>query len=137
MTILWAEDNMEQLETIRSCVKELAPEATLYVTNNGSELINTLLDLEFMGARPDMIILDLNMPVVDGRNTLATVKADERFKHIPSAIFTSSTAPMDRMFSRFYKTPLFLKSSEKEKCLDGVKRLLEWYWTQKGKKQIC
>lgn len=134
MTILWAEDNIEQVQTIRSCVKELAPYATLHVTNNGSELITSLIDLEVLGAQPDMIILDLNMPVVDGRNTLATLKASNKFKHIPVAIFTSSTAPMDRMFGRFHKTPLFLKSTEQEKCFQGVKRLLEWYWIHIGEK---
>ena len=45
--------------------------------------------------RPDLILLDLNMPRMDGRETLAAIKGDDRLKAIPVVILTTSGAPPD------------------------------------------
>jgi CheY-like chemotaxis protein len=45
--------------------------------------------------RPDLILLDLNMPRMDGRETLAAIKTDEQFKAIPVVILTTSGAAPD------------------------------------------
>ena len=45
--------------------------------------------------RPDLILLDLNMPRMDGRETLAAIKNDDRLKAIPVVILTTSGAPPD------------------------------------------
>jgi CheY-like chemotaxis protein len=45
--------------------------------------------------RPDLILLDLNMPRMDGRETLAAIKSDDRFKAIPVVILTTSGATPD------------------------------------------
>jgi CheY-like chemotaxis protein len=51
---------------------------------------------KFAGAhRPDLILLDLNMPRMDGRETLAAIKSDDRFKAIPVVILTTSGATPD------------------------------------------
>ncbi|MGW6454290.1 response regulator, partial [Isoptericola sp. NPDC055063] len=44
---------------------------------------------------PDLILLDLNLPRMDGREVLAAVKADERLKHIPVVVLTTSEAEED------------------------------------------
>ena len=45
--------------------------------------------------RPDLILLDLNMPRVDGRQALAEIKADDDLKSIPTIVFTTSAADSD------------------------------------------
>ncbi len=45
--------------------------------------------------RPDLIILDLNLPLMDGRDVLVEIKADDKLKEIPVVIFTSSDADED------------------------------------------
>ena len=44
---------------------------------------------------PDLVLLDLNLPRMDGREVLAAVKADERLKHIPVVVLTTSEAEED------------------------------------------
>ncbi|HET6478557.1 MAG TPA: response regulator, partial [Actinoplanes sp.] len=46
-------------------------------------------------SRPDLILLDLNMPRMDGRETLAAIKTDDQFKAIPVVILTTSGAEPD------------------------------------------
>lgn len=45
--------------------------------------------------RPDVILLDLNMPRMDGREFLAEIKADENLRTLPVVVFTTSDAPED------------------------------------------
>jgi chemotaxis family two-component system response regulator Rcp1 len=45
--------------------------------------------------RPDLILLDLNLPKKGGREVLAEIKMDPDLKHIPVVVFTSSAAPLD------------------------------------------
>ena len=46
-------------------------------------------------SRPDLILLDLNLPKKDGREVLAEIKADERLKRIPVVVLTTSEAEED------------------------------------------
>ena len=54
--------------------------------------------------RPDLVLLDLNMPRVDGRQVLAAIKADEQLKAIPVVVFTTSAHPAD-IVSSYERTP--------------------------------
>ncbi|KAF0093532.1 MAG: response regulator receiver [Puniceicoccaceae bacterium 5H] len=65
--------------------------------SNGEELLHFLdaQERKPRGYAPALIILDLNMPVMDGRETLQELKADERFRRIPVIVLSSSNAPED------------------------------------------
>jgi len=72
-----AGDGLEAMQYLRSCVsQDVAPTTD-------------------RRARPDLVLLDLNMPRMDGRQALAEIKADENFRSIPVAIFTTSDADSD------------------------------------------
>jgi DNA-binding response OmpR family regulator len=58
--------------------------------------------------RPDLIILDLNMPVKDGRETLKELKANKTFKYIPVVILSTSNSHFDVTFSYDNGASLFL-----------------------------
>ena len=69
----------------------------LTVVNNGEEALRYLLqEGEHADAvRPDLVLLDLNLPRVDGREVLARVKADDRLRTIPVVVLTTSEAEED------------------------------------------
>jgi len=71
--------------------------ATVARVADGREALDYLRrEGEFSTAhRPDLILLDLNMPRMDGRETLAAIKSDERLKAIPVVILTTSGAAPD------------------------------------------
>jgi len=65
--------------------------------------------------RPDLILLDLNMPGMDGRQTLAVIKTDERLKAIPVVILTTSGAAPDIAASYQHRANAYVT---KPFCLD-------------------
>jgi CheY-like chemotaxis protein len=70
---------------------------TVYVVNDGEEALAFLRQTgQFSQApRPDVVLLDLNMPRMDGRQVLAEVKADAKLRSIPIVVLTTSQSPAD------------------------------------------
>jgi two-component system, chemotaxis family, response regulator Rcp1 len=95
--ILLVEDNPGDVRLTQEVLKDSKVPNQLIVANNGDE---ALMCLRRQGkfkdcARPDLILLDLNLPIKDGREVLALIKADENFKRIPVVILTTSKAEED------------------------------------------
>jgi two-component system response regulator len=97
MHILLVEDNPDDVDLLRTALKECRGEHQLHVVTNGEEAMAYLRQENSYHTawRPDLILLDLNLPRKDGREVLAEVKADEALKSIPVLVLTSSTAPGD------------------------------------------
>ena len=79
-------------------------------------------------SRPDLIILDLNLPRKDGRAVLAEVKADPELNDLPVVIFTTSHAPRD--IARCYELGAnsFITKPVRYELLVEVMRILSLYW---------
>jgi CheY-like chemotaxis protein len=95
--ILLVEDDPGDVLMTTEALAESKVLNNLTVVSNGEEALRFLLqEDEHSGAvRPDLILLDLNLPRVDGREVLARVKADERLRTIPVVILTTSEAEED------------------------------------------
>jgi chemotaxis family two-component system response regulator Rcp1 len=95
--ILLVEDNAGDVRLTREVLRDSKVRNNLIVANNGQEALACLLKQgKFTGTvRPDLILLDLNLPVKDGREVLAEIKADPDLKRIPVVILTTSKAEED------------------------------------------
>jgi len=95
--ILLVEDNPGDVRLIREALKEGKVRNTLHVACDGVEAITFLRNQgEYSGIpRPDLILLDLNLPKKDGREVLAEIKADEDLKRIPVVVLTTSQSEID------------------------------------------
>ncbi len=95
--ILLVEDSEGDVRLIREALKEGKLLNNLFVAKNGVEAMDFLLKKDKYKdvARPDLIILDLNLPKKDGREVLAEIKGSEHLKSIPVVILTTSNAEMD------------------------------------------
>lgn len=77
---------------------------------------------------PDLILLDINMPVMDGHETLAQIKSDERLKHIPVIMLTTSSASDDiRKAYQHYSNSYIVKPYEIAD-LDSIIETIKDYW---------
>ncbi|WP_414468908.1 response regulator [Methanobacterium sp. ACI-7] len=95
--ILLVEDNPADARLIEEVLKDTNANNKLHVVKDGVDAMNFLYKKEeFSDApRPDIILLDLNLPRKDGREVLKEVKENEELKSIPIVILTTSSANED------------------------------------------
>jgi len=95
--ILLVEDNPGDVRLTMEAWKEGKIRNHLHVAEDGVEALSFLRKegKHAQAARPDLILLDLNLPRKDGREVLAEIKEDPGLKHIPVVILTTSKAEQD------------------------------------------
>ncbi len=95
--ILLVEDNPGDVRLTMEALKEAKVVNTLTVVKDGIEALSLLRreGPHAGAARPDLILLDLNLPRKDGREVLAEIKADDKLKRIPVVILTTSKDEQD------------------------------------------
>jgi len=95
--VLLVEDNPGDVRLTREAFKDAKVHLEMYVVDDGVEAMDFLNRRgEYADSpRPDLILLDLNLPRKDGRDVLAEVKADTSLKSIPVVILTTSASDVD------------------------------------------
>jgi two-component system, chemotaxis family, response regulator Rcp1 len=95
--ILVVEDNSGDARLIREVLNESKIYTSLHIVNDGVEALDFLNKKgKYQKVpRPDLIILDLNLPKKDGREVLSEIKSDKELMHIPIVIMTISQAEED------------------------------------------
>lgn len=91
------EDNPGDVRLTQEALKDGKVLNRLSVVRDGEEALAYLRqEGEYAGVpRPGLILLDLNLPKLDGRELLAEIKADEQLRHIPVVVLTTSEAEQD------------------------------------------
>lgn len=100
MLILMADDDADDRDLARDAMAASRLTSELRFVEDGEQLLDYLHRRgRFQGdgcaPQPGIIVLDLNMPKVDGREALSSIKADARLRRIPVVILTTSSAPRD------------------------------------------
>jgi CheY-like chemotaxis protein len=100
VTILLAEDDYDDRYLISEALDESGVETQLLIVENGEDLLDYLKGRGNYSNRdkypmPTLILLDLNMPLMDGREALAEIKKDRDLRRIPIVVLTTSQAEED------------------------------------------
>ena len=90
--ILLVEDDTDDQLFFVDAVKEIEPTLECGIASNGLEALD---HLDKVPPPPSIIFLDLNMPIMNGFECLAKLKAIKQYKEIPVVIFTTSNQPVD------------------------------------------
>ncbi|MBV5338925.1 MAG: response regulator [Deltaproteobacteria bacterium] len=95
--ILLVEDDQGDVELTREGLAAGKVSVNLHTVDDGIKALRFLRREESYAdaVRPDIILLDLNLPRMDGRDTLKQIKADERLRSIPVVVLTTSEADID------------------------------------------
>lgn len=93
-TIIICDDDEDDLFLIKSVFEDIEFNNQTFYLKNGLELIQQLKSNE-KNTSVGLILLDLNMPKMDGREVLEAIKSDPAFRHIPVVILTTSSSPQD------------------------------------------
>lgn len=95
--MLLVEDSAADVRLVREAVKESGGHITLSVARDGKDALDQLTArADKAAALPDLILLDLNMPRLDGREFLARIRVERRLRRLPIVVLTSSQGSDDR-----------------------------------------
>lgn len=133
--ILMADDDPDDRMLAERAFKSEAESVTMQFVQNGEELLNYLggkglyADRELF-PRPDLILLDLNMPRMDGRAAIQAIRTDPKHRAIPVIVLTTSQAEED--VSRCYELTANSYISKPDNYTDLVKLAheIDQYWLQ-------
>ena len=128
--VLIVEDSPDDVELTREALREGKLDIGLHVATDGIEGL-AFLRREGKYAEepiPDLILLDLNMPRMDGRELLAEIKADEKLARIPVVVLTTSEAEKDIIASYQLRANCYIsKPVDFEKFIEIV-QAIERFW---------
>ncbi len=97
--IVYAEDDYDDLQFVRDCFEKYDDRIELLHVPNGNDAVHTIDELHRKGMSPCLIILDINMPLMDGRQALVKLKNNAALKKLPVVMFTTSSSHLDRDFA--------------------------------------
>lgn len=93
--ILLVEDNEGDIVLTSEAFEECDFKTDIQVARNGKEAITILFDEHNQSELPTLILLDINLPLLNGHEVLKKIKENEKTRHIPVAILTTSSAVND------------------------------------------
>ena len=99
-SILYAEDDLDDLFMVKQAFESYNNEIEIVHAYNGFDAIQFLNHLKEQKQLPCLVILDINMPGMDGREALIRIKQSEHYKNIPVVMFTTSSSELDKNFAR-------------------------------------
>ena len=98
--ILYAEDDLDDVFIVRQAFQTYDETIQVVHKANGFGALEYLDQLDAGALHPCLIILDINMPGLDGRETLVRIKESQRFNDIPVVLFTTSSSQRDKDFAK-------------------------------------
>jgi len=131
ITILLVEDDPADQKLIKTSLKNQRLANDLYVVSSGEEGIDFLHqcgDYSNGCPRPDLILLDLNMPGMGGKEFLKRIKNDENLKQIPVVILTTSDSERDIIDSYKLQASGYVHKPVTLDEFKGVMEKIEAYW---------
>ena len=128
--ILLVEDSDADIRLTREALKESTILNTLHVARDGVEALDFLHRRggRAVAPRPDMILLDLNLPKKDGREVLEEIKRDEGLKIIPVVVLTTSRAEGDILKSYQAHANCYIRKPINADEFFEVVRSIEGFW---------
>jgi CheY-like chemotaxis protein len=133
--VLLVEDSPGDVRLTQEAFRDANCSIRLHVAADGVEAMAFLRRAApYAGApRPDLILLDLNLPKMDGREVLAHIKEDESLKLIPTVILTTSTAEADIKRSYELQANCYLSKPVQLDDFESLVRSINDFWLTKVK----
>lgn len=130
--VFYADDDIDDLELLREAFVNYSREVEVVTVTDGSKALSYLNNLSKSDTLPCLIILDINMPVINGKEVLQRVREMEHLQEVPAVLFTTSSQPIDKNFANRYNAgfitkPIDVKQMQYiadqfiEHCADEVK----------------
>ncbi len=107
--VFYADDDVDDLQLVQEAFRHYARNVDIITATNGSEALSYFNNLSEEDPLPCLIILDINMPLVSGKQVLVNLRSQERFAEIPIVLFSTSSMPSDKHFAKQYEAGFITK----------------------------
>jgi CheY-like chemotaxis protein len=133
--VLLVEDSPGDVRLTKEAFRSANPSIHLHVATDGVEAMAFLRHEAPHGQapRPDLILLDLNLPKMDGREVLAHIKKDESLKGIPTVILTTSDAEVDIVKSYQLQANCYLNKPVQLDAFEALVKNINEFWLRDAK----
>jgi CheY-like chemotaxis protein len=128
--VLLVEDNLGDVRLAREAFRDVNGSIHLHLASDG---IEAMAFLQKQGVyvdapRPDLIVLDLNLPKMNGREVLAQIKGDTSLKMIPTVVLSSSETDADVLISYQLQANCYLRKPAQWDAFVGMVRSINAFW---------
>ena len=133
--VLLVEDSPGDVRLTQEAFRDANQSILLHVASDGVEAMAFLRreGVNVQAPRPDLILLDLNLPKMDGREVLAHIKENDNLKTIPTVILTTSDAESDIVKSYELQANCYLTKPVQLDAFEGLVKSINDFWLTKVK----
>jgi CheY-like chemotaxis protein len=107
--VFYADDDIDDLELVKDAFAQYSDNVEVVTATDGSKALSYLNNLSHKDNLPCLIILDINMPIINGKEVLARVREMDHLQSIPAVLFTTSSQPIDKSFAKKYNAGFITK----------------------------
>lgn len=136
--VFYADDDIDDLELVQDAFDRYSNNVEVITAKDGIQACAYLDALSKNDPVPCLIILDINMPLLNGKEVLKRIRSNPRFESVPVVLFTTSSQPLDEDFAKKYNAgfvtkPLDVSQMEVitelfiDHCTDEIKKNIRRY----------
>lgn len=133
--VVYADDDTDDVELVEEAFRHYANNVEVVTFPNGSEALAYLKNLSEVDPAPCLVILDINMPVLNGKDTLVRLRQVEKYKAVPVVLFTTSSMPLDKSFAERYQAGFVTKPLGFEQMAIITKQFID-HCTEETRRKI-
>lgn len=123
-TVLCVDDDPDDRDMVSLTINDLDTSLKVITAADGMEALTYLSLAKKEDKLPCLVILDINMPRMNGRQTLAAIRMDQQLSKMPVVVFSTSNNPEDQQWCEDFGVELVKKPSTMFHMQDQFKRLL-------------
>ncbi len=133
--VLYADDDPDDLQLVKEAFSKYASHVEVVTVNDGLEVLSFLKSLSREDPSPCLVILDVNMPRMNGRETLKQLRELDRYEGVPVILFTTSSLPVDKEFANKHNAG-FISKPLNARQMDLITDQFIDHCTEEIRKQI-
>lgn len=124
---LLVDDDPDDRMLLKDAIHSVNNSILFAEATDGRSALNYLKDIKDHSRLPSLIVLDINMPVLNGRELLAIIKSESQLKHLPVIVFTTSSYPGDIDYCKQFSVELITKPFNMKGLVEISRKLVASY----------
>ncbi len=125
-TILYVDDDQDDLAMFRQAVESMETKYHIIEAFDGINALELLGQMQQQDDLPCLIVLDINMPRMDGKQTLVAIQSIPELAVIPLVLFSTSSSQLDKLFSESKNVELITKPFSYDTLFQVTQKLLSY-----------